>query len=177
MIRESQRAADVVRRLRDLFRSGTTRLESVAAEEVVEAVRRIAAQAAGARPVAIEVSAEPGLPALYVDRLQVELVIRNLAANAVEALESRPGGERRLPVHLARHGEDRLSLVFRDSGPGVGRDMLERVFEPFVSGKPSGMGLGLAISRAIAEAHGGALHARAASHGEFELLLPCLQSA
>jgi two-component system, LuxR family, sensor kinase FixL len=55
--------------------------------------------------------------------------------------------------------------------------MLERVFEPFVSGKPTGMGLGLAISRAIAEAHGGELRARASSHGEFHLVLPCLQSA
>jgi two-component system sensor kinase FixL len=51
------------------------------------------------------------------------------------------------------------------------------VFEPLVSGKPTGMGLGLAISRAIAEAHGGVLEARAAKHGEFHLVLPCLQAS
>ncbi|MGQ0544741.1 MAG: ATP-binding protein [Betaproteobacteria bacterium] len=174
MMKESQRAAEVVRRLRDFFRSGTTRLEPVEADEVAAAVQRIAAQIVGARPVEVEVSAEAALPALYVDRLQMELVIRNLVANAVEAVEAQREGERRIGVRLARHGEDRMSLIIRDSGPGLGRDMLERVFEPFASGKPTGMGLGLAISRAIAEAHGGALVARAAKHGEFELVLPCL---
>jgi signal transduction histidine kinase len=176
MLKESQRAAEVVRRLRDFFRSGTTRLEAVEAEAIVAAVRQVAAQIIGTRPVAVEVSADPGLPALYVDRLQVELVVRNLVANAVEAVEGQREGERRIAVRLERQGEDRMSLVIRDSGPGMARDMLERVFEPFVSGKPTGMGLGLAISRAIAEAHGGALTARAAKHGEFELLLPCLSA-
>jgi signal transduction histidine kinase len=176
MMKESQRAAEVVRRLRDFFRSGTTRLEPVAADEVAAAVQGIAAQIIGARPFAVEVSAEPELPDLFVDRLQVELVIRNLVANAVEAVEGQCSGERRIAVQLTRHGEQRMSLIVRDSGPGLGRDMVERVFEPFVSGKSTGMGLGLAISRAIAEAHGGALVARAAKHGEFELLLPCLNA-
>jgi two-component system sensor kinase FixL len=176
MLKESQRAAEVVRRLRDFFRSGTTRLEPVAADEVAAAVQGIAAQIIGARPVAVEVSAEPELPDLFVDRLQLELVIRNLVANAVEAVQGQRSGERRIAVQLARHGEQRMSLIVRDSGPGLGRDMIERVFEPFVSGKPTGMGMGLAISRAIAEAHGGALVARAAKHGEFELLLPCLNA-
>jgi signal transduction histidine kinase len=176
MLKESQRAAEVVRRLRDFFRSGTTRLEPVAADEVAAAVQGIAAQIIGARPFAVEVSAEPELPDLFVDRLQVELVIRNLVANAVEAVEGQCSGERRIAVQLTRHGEQRMSLIVRDSGPGLGRDMVERVFEPFVSGKSTGMGLGLAISRAIAEAHGGALVARAAKHGEFELLLPCLNA-
>jgi signal transduction histidine kinase len=176
MLKESQRAAEVVRRLRDFFRAGTTRLEPVEAGEVAATVQRIAAQIIGGRPVKVEVSADPALPPLYVDRLQVELVLRNLVANAVEAVEHQSGGERRIGVRLARRDEERLSLVVRDSGPGIARDMLERVFEPFVSGKPTGMGLGLAISRAIAEAHGGALVARAARHGEFELLLPCLSA-
>jgi two-component system sensor kinase FixL len=80
-------------------------------------------------------------------------------------------------VRLHRESEERLGLVFVDSGPGIAADMRERLFEPFASGKPSGMGLGLAISRAIAEAHGGALEARVSKHGEFYLVLPCTQSA
>jgi len=59
-----------------------------------------------------------------------------------------------------------------DRGPGIAAGETERIFEPFVSGKPSGMGLGLAVSRAIAEAHGGRLEARAGAHGEFHLVLP-----
>ena len=177
MLQESQRASEVVRRLRDFFRSGTTRLEALPAEQLLAAVRRIAQQIIGSRPIAIEVEAEPGLPPLYVDRMQIELAIRNLLANAAEALERAAPGERRIGVRLRRQGAEQLSLEFTDSGPGLGAGMLERVFEPFVSGKPTGMGLGLAISRAIAEAHGGALEARPAAHGEFHLVLPCLQSA
>ena len=177
MLEESQRASEVVRRLRDFFRAGTTRLETLSAEELVAAVRRIAQQIIAGRPVALEVSSEPNLPPLYVDRMQIELVIRNLLANAVEALEKQSPNERRVRVRLHREGEEHLGLVFLDSGPGLASEMRERIFEPFVSGKPTGMGLGLAISRAIAEAHGGTLEARPASHGEFHLLLPCTQSA
>jgi signal transduction histidine kinase len=177
MLEEANRASDVVRRLRDFFRAGTTRLETLEAAELEGAVRRIAQQAIGTRAVALEVAREPELPPLYVDRLQIELVIRNLLANAVEAIDQQPGTEKRIRVRLRQHGPEHLSLVIEDSGPGLKADMLERVFEPFVSGKPTGMGLGLAISRAIAEAHGGALEARSAAHGEFHLVLPCSQSA
>lgn len=175
MLAESERAAEVVRRLRDFFRSGTTRLEPLAADDLVGLVRRVGQQVIGTRAIALEVESEPSLPALYVDRMQIELVIRNLMANAVEATQGFVG-DKRIRVRLCRQGEEQLNLIFVDSGPGLGADMIERVFEPFVSGKPTGMGLGLAISRAIAEAHGGALQARASRHGEFHLLLPCLQS-
>jgi signal transduction histidine kinase len=177
MLGEAERAAEVVRRLRDFFRSGSTRLERLPAAELAALVRRVAQQVIGVRPIVLELVSEPDLPALYVDRLQIELVVRNLVANAVEALGEAPDAERRIQVRLIRDGLDRLRLVFVDTGPGLGTEMLERVFEPFVTGKPTGMGLGLAISRAIAEAHGGELRARASSHGEFHLLLPCLQSA
>jgi signal transduction histidine kinase len=177
MLAEAERAGEVVRRLRDFFRAGSTRLEPLAAEELLETVRRIGQQTIGGRPVALEVLGERDLPPLYVDRMQIELVIRNLLANAVEALGREDFPEKRIRVRLHRESEARVDLVFVDSGPGIGAGMRERLFEPFASGKPTGMGLGLAISRAIAEAHGGALEARASAHGEFHLVLPCTQSA
>lgn len=177
MLAEAERASEVVRRLRDFFRAGSTRLEPVSAEELLSAVRRIGQQTIGVRPIALEVVGGPGLPALYVDRMQIELVIRNLIANAAEAVEKDGDAQARIRVRLQRESEQRLGLVFVDSGPGIAADMRERLFEPFASGKPSGMGLGLAISRAIAEAHGGALEARVSKHGEFHLVLPCTQSA
>jgi nitrogen-specific signal transduction histidine kinase len=64
-----------------------------------------------------------------------------------------------------------------DNGPGVPQTARARLFEPFVSGKSTGMGLGLAVSRAIAEAHGGALEAPPAGHGEFHLVLPCVHAS
>jgi signal transduction histidine kinase len=177
MLAEAERASEVVRRLRDFFRAGSTRLEVLGAQDLAAAVARIGQQIIGARPVALQVESEPDLPPLYVDRMQIELVVRNLLANAVDALDRDALPERRIRVRLYRESFDRVALVFVDSGPGIGPDMRERLFEPFASGKPTGMGLGLAISRAIAEAHGGALEARASTHGEFHLYLPCTQNA
>jgi two-component system sensor kinase FixL len=170
ILSEAERAAEVVRRLRDFFRAGTTRLETVSAEDVAAAAERIGRQVIGSRAVELAVRREPALPSLYVDRLQIELVLRNLIANAVEAL---PGDAGRVRVELARHGEATLRMVIADTGPGLAPEARARIFEPFVSGKSTGMGLGLAISRAIVEAHEGSLVALAGEHGEFHLDLPC----
>ena len=166
ILAEAQRASEVVRRLRDFFRQGTTRLEPVPVAQLLEAVRRIGAQAGEA--VRLRVNAEPDLPDLLVDRLQIELVLRNLIANAAEA--NAAAGD--IEVSAGRQDGRHLRIVVTDRGPGIAAGETERIFEPFVSGKPSGMGLGLAVSRAIAEAHGGRLEARAGAHGEFHLVLP-----
>jgi two-component system sensor kinase FixL len=177
MLQESRRAAEVVRRLRDFLRSGTTHLEPKAAAEILAAVRRIGQQVLGAGSGALRVGADEGLPALYVDRTQIEVVIRNLIANAQDAVRAGDGAApSSIDVQLRRQDDEHLCLVFADSGPGLPLELRERVFEPFVSGKAHGMGLGLAISRAIAEAHGGSLRARPAAHGEFHLVLPCSQN-
>ena len=173
MLQESWRAAEVVRRLRDFFRSGTTRLAPLASDELLATVRRIGQQVLGEETRILTTRHEAELPALYVDSMQIEVVIRNLIANARDAIRDGDERTRSIDVRVHRHDADNLCVVFTDSGPGLSTEMRERVFEPFVSGKPTGMGLGLAISRAIAEAHGGSLEARASSHGEFHLVLPC----
>jgi signal transduction histidine kinase len=171
MLGEAQRASEVVRRLRDFFRQGTTKLEQVPVSVLIEAARGIARQA-GDTPLTIAI--EPDLPDLLVDKLQIELVLRNLVTNALEAVAAADARGRRgeIAISAERHDARHLRIVVSDNGPGIGATAAERVFEPFVSGKPSGMGLGLAISRAIAEAHGGTLDAHAASRGEFHLVLP-----
>jgi two-component system, LuxR family, sensor kinase FixL len=171
---EAGRAADVVRRLRDFFSAGTTRLEAMEVEELLALARRIAEHAAEGKSISLQTRAEPGLPALFVDRLQIELILRNLITNAVEsvAAQARPGG--RIAIAAERHDPRQVRIAVVDSGPGIPAAVRERLFEPFVSGKPTGMGLGLAVSRAIAEGHGGSLEARAGERGEFHLLLPCV---
>jgi C4-dicarboxylate-specific signal transduction histidine kinase len=176
MLAEQERAAEVVRRLRDFFRAGTTRLEPLTVEALMAAARRIGEQVIGERRIALALRSEPGLPDLYVDRLQVELVLRNLIANAAEALDPR-AGDSRIEVAAARNDATSVRLVVADNGPGVPQTARARLFEPFVSGKSTGMGLGLAVSRAIAEAHGGALEAPPAGHGEFHLVLPCVHAS
>jgi len=176
MLAEQERAAEVVRRLRDFFRAGTTRLEPLTVEALMAAARRIGEQVIGERRIALALRSEPGLPDLYVDRLQVELVLRNLIANAAEALDPR-AADSRIEVAAARNDAASVRVVVADNGPGVPQPARGRLFEPFVSGKPTGMGLGLAVSRAIAEAHGGALEAPSAGHGEFHLVLPCVHAS
>jgi two-component system sensor kinase FixL len=161
---EAQRASEVVRRLRDFFREGRTRLERVPVAALLDSVR------GQARSDALTVSSEPDLPEVLVDRLQIELVLRNLVSNAVEAIDGRPVGK--ITLNAQRHDADHVRIVVADNGPGIPSGSRERVFEAFVSGKPTGMGLGLAVSRAIAEAHGGTLDALPGPHGEFMLVLP-----
>ena len=165
MLSEAQRASEVVRRLRDFFREGRTRLERVPVSELLESVRR------HAKIDVLTVNGEPDLPDVLVDRLQIELVLRNLVNNAAEAIDASPG-RGMIALTAQRHDPQHVRIVVADNGPGIPAAGRQRLFEPFVSGKPTGMGLGLAVSRAIAEAHGGSLDAMPGPHGEFHLVLP-----
>jgi signal transduction histidine kinase len=177
ILHEADRAAEVVRRLRDFFRAGSTRLEAIEVDELLESARRMGAQAIGERRIVLEVAGEADMPALFIDRLQIELVLRNLLANGVESLAGAGRRDGRIAIRAQRHDANHVRITVIDDGPGVAAANRERLFEPFASGKATGMGLGLAVSRAIAEAHGGSLEALAAKHGEFHLVLPCVQSA
>src|SRR5574341_699352 len=168
VLAEAQRASEVVRRLRDFFREGRTRLERVAVAELLESARRDAARA---KVEGLMVSGEPDLPDVLVDRLQIELVLRNLVSNAAEAIDPAPGAGR-IALSARRHDPQHVRIVVADNVPGIPASRRRRVFEPFVSGKLSGMGLGRAVSRAIAEAHGGTLDAVPGPHGAFHLVLP-----
>ena len=172
MLSEAQRASDVVRRLRDFFRAGTTRLEHVPVMQLLDAARRVGEGMKTGSPIAFAVKAEENLPAILADRLQIELVLRNLVANAVEAVDAGAPGQGEIAITAKRDGSEHIRIVVADSGPGISAATAQRVFEPFVSGKPSGMGLGLAVSKAIVEAHGGTLQASAGDHGEFHVVLP-----
>jgi len=174
ILSEAERAAEVIRRLRDFFRAGTTRLEEVQLPELLAAVRRMGESAIEGKGISLEIENPKSLPALFVDRLQVEVVLRNLIVNAVESVLGAGRQDGRIRVSVQRQDDRHLRIVVVDNGPGVSAANRERLFEPFVSGKASGMGLGLAISRAIAEAHGGSLEAGKAGHGEFHLILPCV---
>jgi signal transduction histidine kinase len=177
ILAEAERAAEVVRRLRDFFRAGTTRLEIVELEDLLVAIRRMGEIAIDTKNISLDVENRSVMPPLYVDRLQIEVIFRNLIANAVESVTVSSRQDGRISVSVERHDDRHLRIVVADNGRGIPAANRERLFEPFVSGKPTGMGLGLAVSRAIAEAHGGSLAAAAVAHGEFHLILPCVQSA
>jgi two-component system sensor kinase FixL len=176
MVGESQRTAEVVRRLRDFFQTGATTLEAVPLEEILMAAGSAFRARAERGGVNLVVEKAPAV-SLLADRLQLEVVIRNLVANAFDAIASAQSGARSITVAAEREGADRICIRVEDSGPGVGSVAAGRLFEPFRSTKSSGLGLGLAISRAIAEAHGGRLWAEVSDHGVFKLVLPIEQRA
>jgi two-component system sensor kinase FixL len=175
MMAESGRAGDVVLRLRDFFRSGTTRLERVPVAALLESLRNMASQIDPFHGVDLRIDSTTDA-LLLIDRLQIELVLRNLLANAYEAVASMPASERVISVSVLPASGGRLLFRVADNGPGVPSGTRERLFEPMTSNKASGMGLGLAISRTIAEAHGGTLGAPPSDHGEFHLVLPAAEA-
>ncbi len=171
MVAESFRAADVVRRLRDFFRTGATRLEAIELDALLGAAA--SSFAAKARQHDIELRVDPAPPCmLLADRLQLEVVLRNLLSNAFDAAVDQPAGQRRVRLSAKPDGAGRVCICVEDSGPGLTGATAARLFEAFQSSKATGLGLGLVISRAIAEAHGGSLWAEVTDHGMFKLVLP-----
>ena len=171
MIGEADRAANVVRRLRDFFRTGATQLERIPLKELVAAVTSPFADQASAATVDFRVGTIPAAT-INGDRLQLEVVLRNLLANAFDAVAEVKAKPRQVSLNAFADEGSRLLIEVVDNGPGLAAAPAEQVFEPFRSNKSSGLGLGLAISRAITEAHGGTLTADLAGRGCFRLVLP-----
>jgi signal transduction histidine kinase len=171
MAAESQRASNVLKRLREFFRSGAIALDALSLAELVRGSTGAFAEQAQAAGVALEVG-DVADAALLGDRIQLDIVLRNLLANALQALAAAPPGQaRRIAVDAGVKGAS-VWIRVADSGPGIAEKIRDRLFEPFVSLKSSGLGLGLAISRSIVEAHGGALRAEPGPHAVFIMTLP-----
>lgn len=171
MICESHRAAEVLRRLRDFFRTGTTHLEMFDLKDLLESATASFALRAQRDAVTVSLGEIPACRVLG-DRLQLEVVLRNLLANAFDAVASQSGEERRIRIVVAVEGDAQVCICIEDSGDGFDEARLSRLFEGFQSTKSSGLGLGMMISRAIAEAHGGNLRAEVGNHGIVKLSLP-----
>jgi hypothetical protein len=156
---DARRTSEIIRRLRALFRreSGERRpldLERLAGE-VVDLLR-FDLQRKG-----ITVRHAPGgdLPAVPGDAVQLQQVLLNVVVNAGDAIAATEDGPREIAIETRRGAPGRVVLSVRDTGIGVKDADLERIFEHFVSSKPDGLGMGLAISRSIVQSHGGALWA------------------
>jgi C4-dicarboxylate-specific signal transduction histidine kinase len=110
--------------------------------------------------VALAADYAEGLPAVMGDRVQLQQVVLNLMLNAIDAMSAVAGRPRELAIATARDG-DQVRVSVRDSGTGVSPEVMARMFGAFYTTKPSGLGMGLSISRSIVEDHGGRLWAAA----------------
>lgn len=176
MVAESFRAGEVIRRLREFFRTGSTQLETIFLPDIVASATQPFMEKAKAKRIQLSIDRPPPEP-LLIDRLQIEVVFRNLLSNAFEAVEAITGQApetRWIRISFRREKRGQTGIRFEDSGAGLSTP--SHLFEPFHSTKSGGLGLGLVISRAIAEAHGGSLMAIQADHGLFQLNLPVKQN-
>ena len=156
--REAKRAGAIIKRLRKLVSKGTTSRE---ASDLNEIVRESVELLKPAMDVEITVELDDNLPKAMVDRIQLQQVVMNLGQNAIQAMESSDAHPVRLMIKSGQSGDD-LFVEVVDYGPGLAPENIERLFDPFFTrNKPEGLGLGLAISKKIVEAHDGELTVKA----------------
>ncbi|QEE28886.1 PAS domain S-box protein [Terriglobus albidus] len=171
VIRDARAADETMQHIRALFKQESFEKKDVNIPDIVREVVRFVEEDPKKRGVPIEVHLEEPLPTVIADRIQIQQVVINLILNAIEALE----GSQVSPLVLLRvlaKDSNKLLIQVVDNGPGV--DDTERIFDSFVTTKNKGMGIGLAVSRSIVEAHGGRLWAENnKSHGAtFNVVLP-----
>jgi PAS domain S-box-containing protein len=154
-VQQSLRAAQVVSRLRNFLIRGETetRCENVSA--MMDDARALALIGPTASGVEIRVLLDSEAPHIVANRVEIQLVLINLMRNALEAMAGMD--RRKLWVTTTLRRPDLVEFAVADSGPGIGADMAERIFEPFVTTKRDGMGIGLSICRSIIETHGSRL--------------------
>ena len=156
---EDHRAAQVIRRLRALLKRGDTHLQPMDTKELISEVLELAHAELITRRVRATALVAPDLPPVLGDRVQLQQVMLNLILNACEAMTSTDAPDRRLTLIANADARNNVLISIRDCGTGIPPALLERLFEPFVTTKPEGLGLGLSISRTIVAAHGGRLWA------------------
>jgi PAS domain S-box-containing protein len=175
IIRDAKSAGEVIERIRSLYRQAASTRQLLDANEVIAEVSELIASDLRSRSIVFRSALEPKLPAVLVDRVQLQQVLVNLTRNAMEAMADDRALVKELCITSRRNEQ---GILVRVCDTGIGMDSVERAFEPFYTTKQNGMGMGLAICRSIIEAHGGRLWAEAgvASGSVFSFALPAVES-
>jgi two-component system sensor kinase FixL len=151
---DSQRASEVVRRMRQFVRKRDTDMTIVDVNRLAQEVSRFVAHEAVSRSVRMELDLIEPVPRVNADPIEIQQVMLNLVRNAMDGMDEIDDKKRQLKISV-RPVDDVVEIAVEDSGPGIPKQLAEQVFEPFFTSKEDGLGLGLAISRSIVEAHKG----------------------
>ncbi len=154
--REANRAGQVMRRLREFFRGGGLRSETFTLAGLIDESLSYVKRRAERQNIVFKLMLDDTLPSVNADRVQMGTVLHNLLANAIDALAASPE-PREIDISARRMADDLIQVCVSDNGGGISPEMEGRLFESFATSKPEGMGLGLAISRTLVQAHGGEL--------------------
>jgi PAS domain S-box-containing protein len=178
-IRDANRAADVIARLRALFRKKSITAESFDIDQAILEVVALLRRDIEASHVSLRTELGAAFRPVSGDRVQIQQVVVNLVLNAIDALSTSGNGERRLLLKTDAADADYVQIVVEDSGVGLDPAHAERIFDPFYTTKHDGMGMGLSISRSIVESHHGRIwvEANLDSGATFAFTVPASVSA
>ena len=153
-VEQTLRSGEIIRRLRGFVARGEVSRQPVSVATLIEEASALALVGVKERGVKVLIDMDSDLPEVSVDRVQIQQVLLNLIRNAMEAMEDR--ATRELTVAASARA-DHVRVSVTDTGSGVPPEIAARLFQPFVTTKPDGMGIGLSVCRTIVEAHGGRL--------------------
>lgn len=159
IINDDQRAAEVIRRLRQLLKKSKPTFESLDINTLINDTVKLIMAHITIRNKVVKFDLDSHLPAIEGDRIQLQQVLLNLISNSLEAMET-SHDSRDLLIRTAFKDAETVMVEVKDSGSGISADDMNRLFTHFFTTKPNGLGMGLAISRSIVEAHGGHLDAQ-----------------
>jgi PAS domain S-box-containing protein len=174
IVRDGKRAGEVIARIRALTRKATTPREKLDLNQTIGEVLALIGDEAKRNSVMIRAQFDDDLSRVSGDRVQLQQVMLNLGMNAIEAMSSVDERARELVITTRNIDADQVQVTVEDSGPGLDPNTTDRIFDPFYTTKPGGMGMGLSISRSIIQAHDGRLWATArdGSGTSFHFTLP-----
>ncbi len=179
IVSDDKRAGEVIRGLRTLAQKDPVAQEAVQLDELVSGVLRLVRSDALGANVRINVKSAPNLPPVEVDPVQVQQVVMNLLVNAIDAIRKLESEGGDIEVGISHAGKDGVLVTVGDNGPGIPATEISEVFQPFVTTKPGGLGMGLAICKSIVDAHGGSISVESGvPRGcRFSFILPLKQRA
>jgi PAS domain S-box-containing protein len=168
-----ERAGEIIRRVHNLLKRSNPEYRSLDLNALILEVMRFVRTDALAKSVAVQLRLAHGLPRVWGDGIQLQQVLLNLILNALDAMRDIPTGERRLAIASAQVDADTVDVCVEDTGTGIASELIDKLFDRFVTSKAHGLGMGLAISRSIIQGHGGRIWAKNLSCGaQFRFTLP-----
>jgi len=169
---QAVRAGQIVRRLRDFMSNGEMERRVESLQRLMNEANALALVGSREHGIDVQLSLDPRADLVFVDRIQVQQVLVNLIRNAIDAMmDSRV---RSLAIRTSREADDLVRVTIEDTGSGINEAVAPQLFQPFVTSKQNGMGIGLSICRTIVEAHGGRIWFEQGSNGgtAFHFTLP-----
>ena len=161
IVRDGKRAGEIIARIRALTRRAATPTEKLELNQTIQEVLPLVGDEAKRKSVRIRAQSAADLAPVAGDRVQLQQVVLNLVMNGIEAMGSVADRPRELVITTRNLEPDQVQVTVEDAGTGLDPSALDKIFDPFYTTKPGGMGMGLSISRSIIEAHGGRLWAEA----------------